>query len=155
MNVTTYPATQNPEPKAIVIFCFDPRFRVAFFDFIEKELGLKPWEFIPLIVAGGPAPLAHPKEMFHRCRNMIRQIMFTCNHFRTIKRVYIIGHQDCGYYGIVPAATDEKSEERERSDLPVAKDLLRLIVPEGAIVETFYAEFTDPERREISFERIS
>ena len=149
----TYLAAPNPEPKAIVIYCFDPRFRKAFTGFIEEELGLQPWEFIPLTIAGGPAPLAHPEEMFNRCRTLIRQMMFTCEHFKSIKKIILIGHQDCGYYSIVPSNGDK--EEREKKDLPIAAKLLKLMIPEGTTIEMYYAHFEDAERTQISFQPIS
>ena len=147
-----YPVVQNPQPRGICIYCIDPRFAFAFDGFIEKELGFKEGEFVEMMVAGGPAPLAHPDDMVSRCRIILRQTMFSCQHF-PIKRIVLIGHEDCGYYGeLVP--NNCRSTTPEKDDLPAAVRLLNLMVPERVIVEAYYAYFANKKRTHISFQKI-
>ena len=148
-----YPAVQNPQPRAVCIYCVDPRFALAFDGFIVKELGFKEGEFVEMMIAGGPAPLAHPDDMKSRCRYLIRQTMFSCNHF-PIKRIVLIGHEDCGYYEELVPQNGNPSSTREKDDLPIAAKLLNLMVPEKVVVEVHYAFFADKERTQIAFENI-
>lgn len=147
-----YPAIEEPQPIAECLFCLDPRFANAFPDFIERELGLKKGNYVPLSVAGGPAALAHPEDMRNRCRYIVRQTMFSCEHFPTIKRFILIGHEDCGYYQVIP--TNGNTCNRERADLPIAANFLGLLVPEKAVIEAYYAYFADKSRKRIAFEQV-
>ena len=145
----TFPATVNPKPKAVIICCVDPRFQLAFEMYVREVLGLKEGEAIFLTVAGGPAPLAHPDEMTNRCRYIIRQTMFLCDHF-PIELVVPMGHEDCGYYNVVPQ-NGKVSSTRERDDLVTARKLLGLVIPEGVRIETHYAYFADKAQTKIGF----
>ena len=60
MTSKTYPAFPHPEPKAIIIFCGDPRFLVATNSFITEELGFKEGEYLPLSLPGGISSLSEP-----------------------------------------------------------------------------------------------
>ena len=150
---TIYPAVENPNAKAIVIYCIDLRYPIAFRLFVEKELGYKEGQVVHIEIAGGPAALAHPKDMKNRCRSMIRQILFSCEHFKSIERVILIGHQDCAYYSVVPR-NGNGEKDREKKDLPIAVDLIGLIVPEKVVVQAYYAYFADKKRTKIAFQQI-
>jgi len=149
----TFPATVDPKPVAEVICCIDPRFQAAFQGFIKKTLKLRDEDVVILTIAGGPAPLAHPDDMRSRCRYIIRQTMFSCDHF-PIKRVILIGHQDCGYYSVIPT-NGSKSQSREKDDLPVAIKMLDLVVAEGVTIEAYYAFFSDASCTQIAFQKVA
>lgn len=148
----TYPAVANPEVKAIVIDCIDPRFPIAFRRFVEEELGLHEGEFVRIEIAGGPAALAHPKDMFNRCRLMLRQMNFSYDHFGTIVRIILIAHQDCGYYSVVPK--NGNNQDREKNDLQEAMFLVSLTSPERTRIEGYYAFFANKSQTRIAFEKV-
>lgn len=145
-----FPAVKNPKPCAVAIYCLDPRFSDAFDGFIKEGLDLQRWEVIPIIIAGGPAPLAHQKEMSTRARMLIRQLIFLFEHFPSIKRVIAIGHQDCGYYKVIPDKGN--TVDREKDDLKGIIFSLGLFVPEGVTIEAHYAYFADKGRTKIAFQ---
>jgi carbonic anhydrase len=149
----TYPAVVDPEVKAIVIYCVDPRFPIAFRRFVPEELGLKEGQFIPITIAGGPAALAHPHDMFNRCRMMLRQMGFSYDHFEKINRIILISHEDCGYYSVVPKNGGNQNN-REKNDIPQAIFQVSLTSPEKAKIEGYYAFFVDKKRTLISFEKV-
>ena len=149
----TFPAIVDPKPTVEAIYCVDPRFQLAFEGFLTQTLGLRRgMDVVEPTVAGGPAPLAHPMEMKSRCRYLIRQTIFMCSHF-PINTVVLIGHEDCGYYGIIPQ-NGSVSKCREKDDLPIAASMLGLVIPERVSIEAYYAYFVDKKRTRIAFEKI-
>lgn len=146
MNGRNYEALHRAK-KAIIIACSDPRFTTAFEEFILEELGLQKGEFVPINVAGGPAALAHTNEKFDDYMYLSGQIRFFLNHFKSIQKVIIIGHQDCGYYKTL--------NSKERDDLPKAAKTISCRVVDAAIeVECYYAKFADKNCDRIVFETI-
>jgi len=147
----TYNANINPKPGTIIVSCSDPRIRTAIRRFVEEKLKLAQGEFVPINVAGGAAALAHrtkrPGDFFY-----IRdQIEFFCGHFTSIKRVVIIGHQDCGYYKTILNHPDK--DDREKKDLPRAAEVITREIP-GVTVDCYYARFLDESHAEIVFEMV-
>jgi len=141
----------NPKPTTIVIECFDLRFRKAFRHFTREELGVKTEDFIKIERAGGAAALAHPIKQEGARLDTLNQISFAVQHFPSIERVIVIGHQNCGFYTRIPNHPD--AEDPEKKDLPkVAKAIREMF---GNLkVECHYAYFTDGSRTQISFEQI-
>ena len=78
--------------------------------------------------------------------------MFSCEHFPTLKRFILIGHEDCGYYQVIPP--NGHTIDREKNDLPVAANFLGLLVPERAVIEAYYAYFYGKGHKQIAFERV-
>lgn len=147
--VKSYKAIRDPKPSVLILRCSDPRFRIAFRDFTAEELGLAQGEFVPINVAGGPAALAHQKAKPEDFHYLMSQIKFFLEHFDTIRKVVLVGHQNCGYYKTID---HPDKEDKEKKDLPRATDILLHHMP-GIKVESYYARFSDESRAEIVFEK--
>jgi len=152
---TTY-RILKAKPTTLVICCSDPRFQFAFNCFIQNELDLNHGDFVPIIIAGGPASLAHP-AMAKEIRFLNEQIVFFLKHFPFIKWIFLINHEDCGFYTKIPNPGGQK-KNREREDLPLAaKALTERISAEkilGIKISSFYAKFDNSDKNEIIFEEI-
>lgn len=148
-----FPAINNPKPEVIVIHCSDPRFRIAFRRFISRRLKLVGGKFVPINIAGGPAALANRETKLGEWHFLVGQIMFFLSHFETVKKIVVIGHEDCGYYKTVYTAGDD----REKRDLPKAASSLRIELarkPATCDVEVacYFASFADENRTQIVIE---
>ena len=144
-----YQAIKDPQPIAIIIRCSDPRFRIAFRDFTKDELWYEQGQFVPINIAGGPAALAHQKTKRYDFQHLMRQIRFFLGHFKSIQKVILIGHQECGYYTTIANHPDK--EDREKKDLPRAAETIHRLF--DIQVESFYASFANANHTEIVFEQ--
>src|SRR6266481_7725511 len=93
-----YPAFPVANPKALAFWCWDPRFQMAVLQFLQAELNLKPGEYIPLTIAGGIASLSVQLERPKEFRYVREACEFYLNHFRSVERVILVNHEDCGKY---------------------------------------------------------
>src|SRR3989338_4600582 len=148
-NFMTYPAVINPNPKAIIKYCIDPRFVIAFKGFI-KDLGFDDEVDIVKKFAGGPVALAHPKEMQSRSKWLRKQLEFDCDKFSSIETLIAIMHEDCAYYHTVPNKCHRLG--KERSDLPFIGSFLKHYFPSKEI-RLYYARFTK-NKTKITFEEV-
>ncbi len=149
----TYPVVTTT-PTTLVVHCSDPRFLAAFNRFLPKEIDSFR-QVVPIVVPGGPAPLANP--MMAREKQVLEgQIIFFLKHFPSIKLVALINHEDCGFYKQISNPTGR--ENREREDAPIAAQAVAGRIAseriEGVEVVAFYATFTNTDRSEISFEKM-
>jgi carbonic anhydrase len=145
-----YPATKA-HPSTIVIHCCDPRFGLAFRDFIGAKLGLPLCEFVPIVIAGGPAALARETTKSNDFFCLLSQIVFFMRHFKSINKIVLIGHEDCGYYSTIRNRNDKK--DREKADLPKAASAIDTLL-QHVEIELYYARFTDKDQTEIVFEEV-
>jgi hypothetical protein len=160
MEPRTYPASPRPEPEAIVVFCGDPRFQGAIASFIKEDLGLQPGQFLPFSVPGGIASLteqfARPKDF----KVLKEGLEFYLTRLRTIHKVILINHEDCKKYHdlcerLGPLALLGGSlPDRQRSDLHKVTQIVSGIVSERLEIERYYAKFANPERTQVTFERV-
>jgi len=156
----TYESTNAP-PAAIVVYCSDPRFQKAYGEFIKGELGLKDGEFIPMVIAGGAAPLSEPLKLPKEFKFVKDRISFFLERFDSVKRIVLINHEDCRHYAAMKDVLGSlflryapTIEERQQRDLlEVAKTLLGLFKPDLNL-ELYYARFLDPDHRQIVFDQI-
>lgn len=151
VNRVKYKAIKTPKPTVLRICCSDPRFRIAFRDFTAQKLRLQQGEFVPINVAGGPAALAHQTEKSNDFLYLFSQITFFLRHFPSIRRIIVIGHQDCGYYTTIKGRPGRQHPEKK--DLPEAVHSLEVIFA-NITVEAYYASFTDKTHTEIVFEEV-
>lgn len=158
--VKTYPAHVNIAPKAIAIYCVDPRFLTAIEQFIEEELNLSRSEYVPFALGGGVASLAEP-FMFPKDAKYVReQLQFYADHFASIDRVVLINHEDCGKYAAMTKAAPimlslvRNIVERQQKDLAKVSNFILGFLPRKFSVEQYYAKFTDSKRTEIIFEKV-
>ena len=98
MTSKTYPAFPHPEPKAIIIFCGDPRFLVATNSFITEELGFKEGEYLPLSLPGGISSLSEPFALPKDFKVLKEGLQFYLEHMASITEVILINHEDCRKY---------------------------------------------------------
>lgn len=144
------------KPTTLIIHCSDPRFQFAFNCFLANDLDLAQGQFIPIVIAGGPASLANP-AMAEEMQYINIQIVFFLNHFPSIKSIVLINHEDCGFYSKIPNPTGKK-ENREKDDAFIAaENTADRIASEGICgveVLAFYAKFANADRSEIVFEKM-
>lgn len=138
VSVKTYGALREAKPKAIIVYCLDPRFQEALAAFISGELKLSYGEFIPLVIAGGASVLARPDECEVDFCFAMGQIDFLFSHFPSVEEVILISHEDCGRVG--------EKEPQSKADLRSASANIKshLSWPLSAIIETklYYASFS-------------
>ena len=157
----TFAAVTDPRPVAIVVYCSDPRFQNAFDQFIEKTLGLRKGEFVPLVVAGGAGTLASPLQLPKEFKFMKDRLELLREHFPSIRRVILINHEDCAYYKTIRDKVAGflgrfVSSSSAHEDMPaVAAVFKSLLAHLGVSLELYYASFTDSTRSNVKFERIS
>lgn len=144
------------KPTTLIIYCSDPRFQFAFNCFLVNDLDLVYGQFVPIIVAGGPAALANP-AMAKEMQYINEQIVFFLKHFPSIKSVVLINHEDCGFYAEIPNPIGKK-ENRERDDTFIAAEAAAEHISSegiyGVKVSAFYAKFVNADKSEIVFEKM-
>src|SRR5260221_5730132 len=86
------------QAQAIVVHCSDPRFQLAFREFIRDDLHLKDGEYIPFVMSGGVATLSEPLKLPKEFEFMKKRIRFFLNRFESINRIVLINHEDCRHY---------------------------------------------------------
>lgn len=97
---SVFEAVVDPKPEALVLFCSDPRFQAAFDDFLCSDLGLdsRNGECVRIVAAGGSGIAAHPALLPKDFRFLGRRIELHCGASKSIRRLILIGHEDCHWY---------------------------------------------------------
>jgi len=157
-----YDAVADPKPEAIVVHCSDPRFSVAFEQFIQNELGLKKGKFIPLVVGGGAGVLAHPEQLPKEFKFLKDRFEFYREAFPTVRRIILVNHEDCHYYDSIRqkilgflGSKWQGPTVVAREDLgALSKIFFRLLGHLGMPMELYYARFADAARNKIAFEKV-
>lgn len=91
----TYAVLKPEESDGLVLHCADPRFQEAFARFIREELGMK--QPIPFVVPGGIHDFVSPVRV-KAARQLWQQLEFMIKE-GNVKRLVIINHDDCKWYG--------------------------------------------------------
>jgi hypothetical protein len=137
-------------PEAIVVHCGDPRFQKAFRRFVEDELGMR--NYVPIIVLGGIHAFGFKDLRPKQYKVLYEQIKFLVKE-QGIKRVVIINHEDCTWYGRFSSWVMRRIPlpKKQVDDLRFAAESLfeHFLNIE---VETYYAELDGDD---IQFKRIS
>ena len=158
-----YDALRDPKPEAIVVYCSDPRFQIAFDQFIQKELGLAKGKFMPLVVGGGAGVLGHPEQLPKEFKFLKERFELYRDIFPSLRRVVLINHEDCRYYDFLktkllgflgPRFTISREHAREDLSL-VSRAFKRLLAHLGFTVEFYYAKFADAAQSQIVFEKVN
>ena len=158
MTSKTYPAFPHPEPKAIIIFCGDPRFLAATTSFITEELGFKQGEYLPLSVPGGIASLSEPFALPKDFKVLKEGLQFYLEHMGSITEVILISHEDCRkYHALVEKLGSLKTikgamAERQYADLEKVAAVASNLVTRKIAVRRYYARFANEERTQVVFE---
>ena len=159
MQEKTYTVLAKAVPDAVVIYCSDPRFQDAFEKFIEGDLGLAKGQYIPFVVAGGAGALARPETLPKEFKFMKERLELFREHFKSIRRVVLINHEDCAYYKNLSSSA-LGSLQRFHVHLPsddlkvVEQVFARLLSHLGIQLEMYYARFTDDDHTQVKFEKI-
>ena len=158
MTSKTYAAFPHPEPKAIIVFCGDPRFLLATRSFIAEELDFKEGEYLPLSLPGGIASLSEPFALPKDFKVLKEGLQFYLEHMGSISEVILISHEDCRKY----QALGEKlgtlrmikgsMEERQFADLKKVAVVASNLVARKIAVRRYYAKFANEERTQVVFE---
>jgi hypothetical protein len=157
-----YDAIQDPKPQAVVIHCSDPRFMPAFDQFVSRELGLGPGQFLPIVVGGGAGVLGHPELLPKEFKFLKDRLEHYRGVFPSLRRIVLINHENCHYYESLKTKTLAflgarlaLSPEHAREDLDlVSRAFKGLLSHLGYTIELYYARFADPERTKIVFEKV-
>jgi hypothetical protein len=158
MTSKTYPAFPHPEPKAIILFCGDPRFLAATTSFITEELGFKEGEYLPLSVPGGIASLSEPFALPKDFKVLKEGLQFYLEHMGSISEVILINHEDCRkYHALVEKLGTLRiikgaMAERQYADLKKVAVMASNLVARKIAVRRYYARFANEERTQVVFE---
>lgn len=155
-----YTAVANPNPEAIVIWCSDPRFQEAILGFIATDLKLEFGQYVPFTVAGGPGTLGRPMELPKEFKFIKDRLELFHEHFKSIKRVIIINHEDCAYYKKLARAGELLTKLQEHchashDDMGLLKQIFNSTLKHlGVELDMYYARFTDETHTRVSFEHV-
>jgi hypothetical protein len=153
----TYPAFPHPEPKAIIIFCGDPRFLEATTSFITEELGFKLGEYLPLSLPGGIASLSEPFALPKDFKVLKEGLQFYLEHMSSITEVILINHEDCRKYHALAEKLGALGmirgpmEERQYADLKKVAIVASNLVARRITVRQYYAKFANEEHTQVVF----
>lgn len=158
MTSKTYAAFPHPAPKAIILFCGDPRFLSATTEFITEELGFKVGEYLPLSLPGGIASLSEPFALPKDFKVLKEGLQFYLEHMGSITEVILINHEDCRKYhalveklGILTKLRGTMAE-RQYDDLRKVAVLASSLVARKITVRQYYARFANEEHTQVVFE---
>jgi hypothetical protein len=160
MTSKTYPAFPHPEPKAIILFCGDPRFSLATSSFITDELGFKDGEYLPLSLPGGISSLSEPFALPKDFKVLKEGLQFYLEHMASITEVILINHEDCRKYHSLLEKLGPLNKlrgamaERQCDDLKKVGVLASSLVARNITVRRYYAKFANDERTEVVFEAV-
>lgn len=159
----TYGVLHEPKPTAIVVYCSDPRFQTAFDDFIAKELHLEKGQYVPFVVGGGAGVLANPEKLPKEFKFIKDRLELFRQQYPSIKRVVLINHEDCAYYGMLRekivnflGSFGKNINEKSREDMVLIADIFGRLLSHlsGYSLELYYAKFTDDTHSKVEFEKI-
>ncbi len=158
-STNVYEAMPQAHPEAVVVYCGDPRLQTAFEPFIEKELGLRKGQYIPVVVGGGAGVLANPERLPKEFKFMKDRFELIHRAFPSVKRAVLINHEDCIYYRLLAEKipgflTDDASKLRHRpgEDLDLIAGVFdRLLSHFGFKPEFYYAKFAAADHSKVTF----
>lgn len=157
--VRVYDAEVDPLCEAIVVQCSDPRLQRAFREFCAAELGLAAGDFMPLVVSGGAAVLAHPERLPKEFKFMRDRLEFYRAIMPSLRRVILITHEGCRYSrALKKRVIGARSAPQEvgHEDLRVVRAALASTLERLELTpELFYARFTGADGAQVSFERVT
>jgi len=132
-----YRLKKPEETDALVMHCCDPRFQVAFRQFIEEELGIK--TPIPIVVPGAVHDLISQARV-EAGRQLEEQFVFMVTK-TGVRRIFLFNHDDCKWYARWSSAVNV-GEVRYTEDLTAVAANLIEKTP-GVEVECYFAKIED------------
>ncbi len=132
--------TESPKVRAIVVCCSDPR--LCMYKKIRERYGLMEEECFPIVVPGGPDPLANPVLMDCKCLAEKTDLDIILEHpAPSMTMVIVAEHEDCAcikHYGFTDPHQGKK-------DFPAIKEFFAKRTPELELVMLYFS-FTDKEK---------
>ena len=135
---------------ALVITCSDFRFTSATQEFINERLGLiDNYDYISI-------PGSIRNLLDKKTRNLVLNNFGVSVRLHNVKRIIIIGHQDCGAgYGESENFTDLSTEYKTISkDLQKARWLMRIRFPHLKVYLYYATVFLDKKQRVYNYRQI-
>jgi carbonic anhydrase len=122
---------------AVVVWCFDHRFHLAFSKYL-KRLGVEKPDIVK--VAGGAKALASPDNPDQR--EFVTDQIRTSIRLHGTERIILMLHSDCGAYGGLASFGGDAAEEasRQEQELRRAAEYLRQTVP-GIEIQAYFVDF--------------
>lgn len=132
---------------AAAIYCSDGRIGEHFDEFLQEGLRLPRYDRVAL--PGGPACLAgHPQANLEE-KGVIDELQFLVD-VHGLKRIVLIAHQGCAFYGARLELKEPRLELVQRADLVRAAAYVHRVTGLDAI-EAYFARLADGRVR---FERV-
>jgi len=107
---------------AAAMYCSDGRVGAQFDDFLTHGLGLPRYDRIAL--PGGPVVLADYEETHLEDHGIVDNLKFLVDAHE-LKRVVLIAHENCAFYGIGLGLSGGEMEDVQRHDLAKARRYIR------------------------------
>lgn len=154
-----YKAHGEAKPRAIAIYCVDPRFQEATEQFLSEELDLPKGAYVPFALGGGVASLTEPLRLPKDAKYVRDLISFYADHFPTVSRIILVNHEDCGKYATLVAAVPLLRKlaghvsDRQKDDLRRVTEMIQRFLPRQMAIERYYASFANSERTLVKFEK--
>lgn len=142
---TTFKYKDIHHCEAVVLTCIDFRFWQPITEFVEKELGIKSFDF-PSVPGAAKAinECACNTDLAMQCVNV------PCN-LHHAKKIVIVNHQDCGAYGGSGKFNGDSEAEIafHKEELEKAKKRLLELYPDKEIITAFVKIDADKENIEL------
>ncbi len=143
---------RQPLTEVMVVYCSDYRFQAGYQEFLNHNLGLN-GNYDLLVIPGGPQSLTLVEYLPKFSWAGWKWLKFLADA-HSLKRLILIQHQDCKWYGTVPLHLHSSVELRQRQE----EDLLRVkaVVAERRPelrLELYYAGWDASEH--ITIERVT
>ncbi len=132
---------------AAALYCSDGRLGEHFDDFLQNGLELPRYDRVSL--PGGPACLAGHPEAHLEEQGVVDELKFLVEVHK-LKRVVLIAHQGCAFYGTRLELNEPRLELVQRADLVRAAAFVHRVTGLDRI-EGYYARLTDGK---VLFERV-
>lgn len=115
--------------EAVVLTCIDFRFWRETLEFIDKELGIKSFDFPSLPGAAKAINECSGDDIAMKC------VSVPCN-LHHAKKLVIVNHQDCGAYGGSKVFNGDETAEQEfhEAELKKAKEKILVEYPNLQVV---------------------
>jgi len=128
---------------AAALYCSDGRVGEHCDDFIQN--GLKLPRYDRLCLPGGPACVAGHPEAHLEEKGVVDELHFLVEVHK-LKRVVLIAHQGCAFYGTRLSLTEPRLELVQKADLVRAAAFVHRVTGLGAI-DAYFARLVDGKMR--------
>jgi hypothetical protein len=133
------------ETETLAVHCGDYRFQGAFYEFLNRTLGLNE-NYDLIVIPGGPLSLTLSEYLPKFSWASWKWLRFFVEK-HGIRRLILIQHQDCAWYRTMPTHLFASPELRQRQeqDLRHVKSTMTQAFPNLA-VELYYAGWDGADR---------